>query len=39
MSIWGGDIELNDVMLKKDIFEKFKLPLELIYGQIGYLRI
>ena len=39
MSIWGGDIELNDVMLKKDIFEKFKLPLELVYGQIGYLRI
>ena len=39
VSIWGGDIELNDVLLKKDIFTKFKLPLELIYGQIGYLRI
>ena len=39
VSIWGGDIVLHDVMLKKDIFTKFKMPLELIYGQIGYLRI
>ena len=39
VSIWGGDIELHDVMLKKDIFQQFKMPLELIYGQIGYLRI
>lgn len=39
VSIWGGDIELNDVQLKKDIFTKLKLPLQLVYGQIGYLRI
>ena len=39
LSIWGGDIELKDVMLKKDIFTKFKMPLNLVYGQIGYLRI
>ena len=39
VSIWGGDIELNDVMLRTDIFQKFKLPLELVYGQIGHLRI
>lgn len=39
VSIWGGDIVLHDIMFKKDIFTKFKLPLELIYGQIGFLRI
>jgi len=39
LSIWGGDIILDNVMLKKDIFAKFKLPLELIYGRIGKLRI
>ena len=39
VSIWGGDIELNDVKLKKDLFQKFKLPLALIYGKIGRLRL
>ena len=39
VSIWGGDIVLNDVTLKKDIFTTLQKPLELIYGQIGYLRI
>ena len=39
VSIWGGDIELHDIVLRKDIFKKFKMPLELIYGRIGYLRI
>ena len=39
VSIWGGDIQLTDIMLRKDIFTKFKMPMQLIYGQIGYLRI
>jgi len=39
VSIWGGDILLTDVLIRKDIFTKFKLPLELIFGRIGYLRI
>jgi len=39
VSIWGGDIKLDNVMLKKDIFAKFKLPLELVFGRIGTLRI
>ena len=32
LSIWGGDIKLTDVQLKKDVFTKFKLPMNLIYG-------
>ena len=26
-------------MLRSDLFTKLKMPLQLIYGQIGYLRI
>ena len=32
VSIWGGDIQLTDIMLRKDIFTKLKLPMKLIYG-------
>ena len=39
VSIWHGDIELNDVELKKDIFTTLQKPMELVYGRIGYLRI
>jgi vacuolar protein sorting-associated protein 13A/C len=39
ISIWGGDIKLNDINLKKDIFSMFKVPLDLIFGQIGELHI
>jgi hypothetical protein len=39
VSVWSGDVELNNVKVKKDIFQTFGLPLELIYGQIGHLKI
>ena len=39
ISIWGGDIKLNDINLKKDIFNMYKVPLDLIFGQIGELHI
>jgi vacuolar protein sorting-associated protein 13A/C len=39
VSVWSGDVELNNVKIKKDIFQTFGLPLELIYGQIGRLKI
>ena len=39
LSGWGGDIELHDIMIRSDVFKKLKIPLELIYGRIGYLRI
>ena len=39
LSVWGGDIELNDITIRSDVFQKFKMPLELIFGRIGYLRL
>ena len=39
VSIWGGDIELSDLRIRNDVFSKLKMPLELVYGRIGYLRI
>ena len=39
VSIWGGDIQLSDINLKRDIFAQFKVPLDLIFGQIGDLHI
>ena len=39
VSIWGGDILLRDINLKRNLFEKFKIPLSLIFGQIGELHI
>lgn len=39
VSIWGGDIQLHDINLKRNLFEKFKIPLDLIFGQIGTLHI
>jgi vacuolar protein sorting-associated protein 13A/C len=32
VSVWSGDVHLTNVKLKPDIFQQFKLPLELIYG-------
>ena len=39
LSVWGGDIELHDIMIRSDVFKKLKMPLELVFGKIGYLRI
>ena len=39
VSIWGGDILLRDINLKRDLFERFKVPLDLVFGQIGILQI
>jgi len=39
VSFWSGDVELNNVKIKKNIFQLLGLPLELIYGQIGRLKI
>ena len=32
-------MQLSNVNLRADIFKQFKLPLELICGQIGFLKI
>ena len=39
LSMWGGDVQLNNVMLRKDIFKRYKMPLQLVYGKIGRLSI
>jgi len=39
VSFWSGDVELNNVKIKRNIFQSLGLPLELIYGQIGHLKI
>ena len=39
MSVWKGNIELNNSLLRTDIFQQFKLPLELIMGRVGTLQI
>ena len=39
VSIWGGDILLRDINLKRNLFEPLKIPLDLIFGQIGELHI
>jgi hypothetical protein len=39
VSLWNGDIKLNNVKLRTDIFQQFKLPLGLVCGQIGNLKI
>jgi vacuolar protein sorting-associated protein 13A/C len=39
VSVWSGDVHLTNVKLKPDIFQQFKLPLKLIYGRIGNLKI
>ena len=39
ISVWSGDVQLTNVNLRADIFKQFKLPFELICGQIGFLKI
>ena len=39
VSVFSGKAELQNVNLKPDIFKKNGLPLELIYGKIGELKL
>jgi vacuolar protein sorting-associated protein 13A/C len=39
VSIWNGDVKLQNVRLRADIFKQFKLPLELVFGRIGNLQV
>lgn len=39
ISVWSGDLKLQNVKLRPDIFKQYKIPLELVYGQIGNLKI
>ena len=37
--MWSGNINLENVYIKKSVFQKFKLPLTLRLGRIGKLKI
>lgn len=39
VSVWSGNISLKNVRLKNDLFQQFKLPLQMVFGQIGNLTI
>jgi Vacuolar protein sorting-associated protein len=39
MSLFSGQADLKDVSIKRDVFQKFGLPLEMIFGKIGHLKL
>ena len=39
VSVWSGQIELENLNLKKNLIEKLRLPVNLLMGKIGKLKI
>ena len=41
VSVYSGEVDLHDLKLKKDIFDKFNVPVKLILGRIKrlYLKV
>ena len=39
IKVWSGKIELENLMIKKSLIDKFKLPANLLMGKIGKLKI
>lgn len=39
MSVYSGVIDLNDLNLKKNIFTKFNIPVNLVFGRIKKLYV
>jgi len=37
--IWSGEIELKNLRLKASAIKKFNLPVEVLHGSVGSLRI
>ncbi|XP_044259687.1 vacuolar protein sorting-associated protein 13 isoform X2 [Tribolium madens] len=37
VGIWGGDVELKDLVLKQSALDDLDLPIQTIYGRIGKL--
>jgi hypothetical protein len=37
VGIWGGDVELKDLVLKQSALDDLDLPLQTIYGRVGKL--
>lgn len=39
IGIWGGDVRLRNLRLKKESLDKFKLPLDVKFGHLGELTL
>ncbi|CDK24504.1 unnamed protein product [Kuraishia capsulata CBS 1993] len=39
IGIWGGDVKLRDLRLKKESFDKFEIPLDIKFGHMGELTL
>lgn len=39
IGIWGGDVHLKNLRLKKESLDKFKLPLDVKFGHLGELTL
>lgn len=39
IGIWGGDVRLSNLRLKKESLDKFKLPLDVKFGHLGELNL
>ncbi|CAG9772493.1 unnamed protein product [Ceutorhynchus assimilis] len=37
IGIWGGDVNLNDLVLKRSALDSLDLPIQTVYGKIGSL--
>ncbi|CAK9441286.1 uncharacterized protein LODBEIA_P51550 [Lodderomyces beijingensis] len=39
IGIWGGDVKLTDLRLKKESLDRFKLPIDVKFGHLGVLTL
>lgn len=39
IGVWGGDVELRDLDVKESALDELNLPVRLVYGHIGYLKL
>ena len=39
IGIWSGDVKLRNLRLRKESLDKFKLPVDVKFGQLGQLTL
>ncbi|ESO10807.1 hypothetical protein HELRODRAFT_72498 [Helobdella robusta] len=39
IGIWGGDVQLNNLYVKENLFDDLDLPIRVVYGNIGQLKL
>ncbi|XP_050687793.1 intermembrane lipid transfer protein Vps13-like isoform X2 [Eriocheir sinensis] len=39
IGVWGGDVELRDLDLKESALDELDLPVRLVCGHVGYLKL